>query len=75
MKSKNNLDFAYATQKGLAPWLPLVRTMSENKSEERNKSYSWDLARGYLWGVRRVSPCKMGMELVSESSESSFLQL
>lgn len=35
----------------------------------------WDLAWGYLWGGRRVSPCKMGMELVSESPESSFLQL
>lgn len=37
VKSKNNLDFAYAVQKGLAPWVPLVRTMCENQSEERRK--------------------------------------
>ena len=36
VKSKNNLDFAYALQKGLAPWVPLVRTTCENKSEERS---------------------------------------
>lgn len=34
-----------------------------------------DLAWGYLRGARRVSPCKVGMALVSESPESSFLQL
>ena len=32
-----------------------------------------DLAWGYLWEGRRASPCKVGMELVSESPESSFL--
>ena len=40
VKSKNNLDFAHAMQKGLAPWVPLVRTMCKNKSEERRKSDS-----------------------------------